>query len=445
MAIQRKKIEGELLKNAMYDSLTVLPNQSLFVSYLEKAAERASREKDFAFAVIAMDLDNFKLVNDFHGYTMGDEALLLLARRLNGFLREKDTLARMDGDEFAILVQGVKKENEARKIAESLHKTISKPITLNDFQVNLSAGIGICLSASGFEKPIDLLRNAETAMYRAKEKGQAGTAMFDAHMRDRSIARLNLESKLSQAIENKEFVVNYQPIVSIETSSIVGFEALVRWKQNTGSLIAASEFISLAEDTQFIFAIDMIVMQAACRQLKAWQRRFKSAESLWVSVNLSSRHIANRELIGAVQQVLEESNLTANCLNLEFTEKTLMEENGESIVVINQLREIGVQLSIDDFGTGYSSLSYLRRFPVNFIKLDRSFTIEEDWEIATLITDLAHKLELKVIAEGVEQQAQLAQLREIHCDLAQGNLFSTEVNPEKAETLLAGEGKLERV
>jgi EAL domain-containing protein (putative c-di-GMP-specific phosphodiesterase class I) len=210
-------------------------------------------------------------------------------------------------------------------------------------------------------------------------------------------------------------------------------------------LIAASEFISLAEDTQFIFAIDMIVMQAACRQLKAWQRRFKSAESLWVSVNLSSRHIANRELIGAVQQVLEESNLTANCLNLEFTEKTLMEENGESIVVINQLREIGVQLSIDDFGTGYSSLSYLRRFPVNFIKLDRSFTIEEDWEIATLITDLAHKLELKVIAEGVEQQAQLAQLREIHCDLAQGNLFSTEVNPEKAETLLAGEGKLERV
>jgi EAL domain-containing protein (putative c-di-GMP-specific phosphodiesterase class I) len=309
--------------------------------------------------------------------------------------------------------------------------------------VNLSAGIGICMSASGFEKPIDLLRNAETAMYRAKEKGQAGTAVFNAHMRDRSIARLNLESKLSQAIANQEFVVNYQPIVSVESSSIVGFEALVRWKQTTGSLIAASDFISLAEDTQFIFAIDMIVMQAACRQLKDWQQRFKAAESLWMSVNLSSRHIANRELIGAVQQVLDDSKLAANFLNLEFTEKTLMEENGESIVVLNQLREMGLQLSIDDFGTGYSSLSYLRHFPVNFIKLDRSFTIEGDWEIATLITDLAHKLELKVVAEGVEKQEQMDHLREIQCDFAQGNLFSAEMNPDKAELLLAGEGRLE--
>jgi len=436
MAIQRKNTETELLKNAMYDLLTVLPNQTLFINYLEKAAERAAREPEFAFAVIALDLDDFKLVNDFYGYTMGDEALVLLARRLNGFLRDKDTLARMDGDGFAILVQGIKLESEAINFAQTLHKAIAKPITLNDRQVNLNAGVGISLSSFGYEKPIDLLRNAETAMYRAKEKGRAGTAIFNKNMRDRSIARLNLESKLSHAVENNEFSVKYQPIVSIQKSSIIGFEALVRWQQTHGSLITASDFISLAEETQFIFDIDMIVLRTASNQLKEWQHQFKAAAPVWVSVNLSSRHISNRGLIAAVQQILDESSLEPSNLNLEFTEKTLMEENSETILILNKLREMGVRLSIDDFGTGYSSLSYLRHFPVNYIKLDRSFIFEEDWEIATLITDLAHKLNLEVIAEGVEKQEQLNRLRDLKCDFAQGNYFSTDVDPEKAAKML---------
>ena len=436
LAIQRKNIEAELLKNALYDSLTVLPNQSLFISYLEKAAARAARETDFSFAVISLDLDEFKLVNDFYGYPLGDEALVLLARRLNGFLPEKDSLARMGSDEFAILLHGVKEEDEALKFARALHKIIAKPITLNDRQVNLNAGMGISLSTLGYEKPIDLLRNAETAMYRAKEKGHAETAIFNQSMRDRSIARLNLDSKLSQALEKEEFRVHYQPIVSIEKSNIVGFEALVRWQQSHGSLIAAGDFISLAEQTQFIFDIDMIVLRAASRQLKEWQKIFTTAAPIWVSVNLSSRHISNRALIESIEEILSESGLNPTNLNLEFTEKSLMEEDSETILVLNKLKDMGVRMSIDDFGTGYSSLSYLRHFPVNYIKLDRTFTFEEDWDIASSIIDLAHKLDLEVIAEGVEKQDHLDRLRDMQCDYAQGNYFSPDVDSDKAALLI---------
>jgi diguanylate cyclase (GGDEF)-like protein len=436
LAIQRKNIEAELLKSALYDSLTVLPNQSLFISYLEKAAERAAREPDFAFAMISLDLDDFKLVNDFYGYPLGDEALVLLARRLNGFLREQDSLARMGSDEFAILLHGIRTEEEALKFASALHKIISKPITLNGRQVNLNAGMGISLSTFGHEKPIDLLRNAETAMYRAKEKGRAGTAVFNQGMRDRSIARLNLDAKLSQALEKEEFRVHYQPIVSIEKSNIVGFEALVRWQQSHGSLIAAGDFISLAEQTQFIFDIDMFVLRAASRQLKQWQKCFSTGAPIWVSVNLSSRHISNRALIENIQEILAESALNPTNLNLEFTEKSLMEEDSETILALNKLKDMGVRMSIDDFGTGYSSLSYLRHFPVDYIKLDRTFTFEEDWDIASSIIDLAHKLDLEVIAEGVEKAAHLDRLRDMKCDYAQGNYFSPDVDSNKAAVLI---------
>jgi len=294
----------------------------------------------------------------------------------------------------------------------------------------------------GYEKPIDLLRNAETAMYRAKEKGRAGTEVFNQGMRDRSIARLNLETTLSQAVEKGEFRVHYQPIVSIEKSSIIGFEALVRWQQAQGSLITAGDFINLAETTQFIFDIDMIVLREATKQLKAWQNELATAPPFWVSVNLSSRHISNRALIDSVREILEDSKLDPKYLNLEFTEKSVMEENSETILVLNKLREMGVRLSIDDFGTGYSSLSYLRHFPVNYIKLDRTFTFEEDWDIAHLITDLAHKLKLEVIAEGVEKLGQLDRLRDLHCDYAQGNYFSADVNSDKVIELIIQMGTM---
>lgn len=435
LAIQRKNIEAELLKNALYDSLTVLPNQSLFISYLEKAAERAARDPDFSFALISLDLDDFKLVNDFYGYPSGDEALMLLARRLNGFLRVKDSLARMGSDEFAILLHGIRDEAEALKFAKALHKIISKPIMLNGRQINLNAGMGISLSTFGYEKPIDLLRNAETAMYRAKEQGRAGTAVFNQGMRDRSIARLNLETKLSQAVEHHEFRVHYQPIVSIDRSNIVGFEALVRWQQSHGSLISAGDFISLAEQTQFIFDIDMIVLREASKQLKEWQKQFSTAAPVWVSVNLSSRHISNKALIETVEEILSESNLGPTNLNLEFTEKSLMEEGNETILVLNKLKDMGVRMSIDDFGTGYSSLSYLRHFPVTYIKLDRTFTFEEDWDIASSVIDLAHKLDLEVIAEGVEKKDQVDRLKDLRCDLAQGNFFYPDINSEKVAVL----------
>jgi EAL domain-containing protein (putative c-di-GMP-specific phosphodiesterase class I) len=282
-------------------------------------------------------------------------------------------------------------------------------------------------------------------MYRAKEKGRAETAVFNQGMRDRSIARLNLETKLSQAVEHDEFRVHYQPIVSIDKSNIVGFEALVRWQQSHGSLIVAGDFINLAEQTQFIFDIDMIVLREASKQLKEWQKRFSTAAPIWVSVNLSSRHISNKALIETVAEILAESGLNPTNLNLEFTEKSLMEEDSETILVLNKLKDMGVRMSIDDFGTGYSSLSYLRHFPVNYIKLDRTFTFEEDWDIASSIIDLSHKLDLEVIAEGVEKQDQLDRLRDLQCDFAQGNYFSTDVNSDKVAILLGEMGTVKQV
>ena len=436
LAIQRKEMETRLAKKAQYDPLTSLPNQNLFVSFLEKAAGQEKQNPEFGFMVITLDLDDFKLVNDFYGYALGDEVLLLLARRLSEFLPAEASIARMEGDAFAILVPGVKDGEEAARFAHNLHKTITKSIILNDRQINLSAGVGISLSSVGYDKPVDLLRNADTAMYRAKEKGKAQSAVFNENMRERSIARLNLESKLSRAIANDEFRVQYQPIVSLENAAIIGFEALVRWQQAKNFLISASDFIPLAEETHVIYDIDMFVLQTASDQLKEWKNKFQIAVPLWVSVNLSSRHISNRSLIGTLQQIIKETGLEPHSLNLEFTEKTLMEENSETIIVLNKLREMGIQLSIDDFGTGYSSLSYLRHFPVNYIKLDRSFIFEGDWEIANLITDLAHKLDLDVVAEGVENEEQFKRLQELTCDYAQGNYFSSDVDAKQVGLML---------
>lgn len=443
LAIQRKDIETKLLTNALYDSLTGLPNQALFINLLNQAVEKAKENPDFSFTVIALDLDDFKVINDFFGYSFGDQLLTLLAQRLKECLRKEDTVARLGGDEFAILIRGVKDEGEAAKVADDLHKALSKPFYLKDRQVNLSAGAGVSLSALGYDRPIDLLRDAETAMYRAKEKGKARIAIFDKRMRDKSIARMNLESRLSQAIENQEFRVKYQPIVSIEGSSIFGFEALVRWQQSQDLQISAADFISLAEKTQFIFDIDMIVLRTACIQLGKWQKQFALDKPFWVSTNLSGRHMADNGFIRNLQQILEDTGLTPNNLNLEFTEKTLMEENEKTMIVLKKLRELGVQVSIDDFGTGYSSLSYLRYFPVDYIKIDRSFIFKEDWEITNLITELAHKLNLKVIAEGVENNEQFAQLQKLNCDFAQGNFFSKAVDAEDVGDMLKNIGKMQ--
>jgi EAL domain-containing protein (putative c-di-GMP-specific phosphodiesterase class I) len=364
----------------------------------------------------------------------------MLAQRLTTGLPNKYFVARIESDEFAILIWGQKNERDAVRIAEGLHQILSDPFILQERNVSLSACAGIRLSALGFERPVDLLRDAQTAMKRAKEKGSSSTTVFDSQMRDRSIARVNLESKLSQAIDNHEFFVKFQPVISLKDSAIYGFESFVRWRPSNTREISASDFIPLAEKTQQIFKIDRFVLHEASRQFTKWQEQYQIGQSLWISVNVSSRHMANEGLTWNLQQILAATGLEPSRLNLEFTEKMLMEESNQTIIVLNQLKEIGVQLSIDDFGKGYTSLSYLRHFPFDYLKLDRAFIFENDWDMANLVIELAHKLNLKVIAEGVENQDQLDHMRNLNCDLAQGNFISTDLNAESAGKMLSQVG-----
>lgn len=436
LSIQRNEMEAKLLANALHDSLTGLPNKTLFADSVTQVVEKASQGSGFSFAVIRLDLDDFQVVNDFFGYSFGDQLLINLSERLKQLLRNDDVLARLGGDEFGLLVMGVKDDKAAEKLADAIHEELVNAFNLNDRQVYVTAGVGISLSTLGYETPVDLLRNAETAMYRAKIKGKAQTAIFDKYMRDGSIARINLESRLGRAIENHEFRVKYQPVVSLEEPGILGLEALVRWQQAEDFQLTAADFITLAEKTQFIFDIDQIVLRTASSQLVEWKRQFADDKPFWVSINLSGRQLGENRLIPNLQQILEETGLAPNSLNLEFSEKSLTEDNNNTTGMFNKLRDLGVRVSIDDFGNAFSSLSYLRHFPVDYLKVDRSYLLREDWDIANLVMEMAHKLNLKVIAEGVETKEQFDQLKKLNCDFAQGNFISEPVDVKGVGKLL---------
>ena len=425
---------------AFHDALTNLPNRALFTDHLKLAIERTKRQPGHNFAVLFMDLDRFKNINDSLGHIYGDQLLVAISKRLQGCLRQVDVIARLGGDEFAILLDGFTDPNDVLRVAEQIQQAISQPLTIDRNEAFTSASIGIALSTTGYDRPEDVLRDADTAMYRAKDGGKARHEVFDEVMYARAVSLLNLENDLRHAIERQEFQVYYQPIVTIKTGKVCGFEALVRWQHPTRGLISPMEFIPLAEETGLIVPLGQWVLEEACRQMREWQGQSFANRTLAVSVNLSGRQLSRGDLCRQVRSILERTGLDPRSLKLEITESVVMENAELAITMLKQLHELGIQLSIDDFGTGYSSLSYLHRFPVNNLKIDRSFIGrmglgDENLEIVRTIIMLARNLGMEVIAEGIETEEQLAQLRALSCGFGQGYLFSAPLDAESAAGL----------
>ncbi|HEY9402153.1 MAG TPA: EAL domain-containing protein [Pyrinomonadaceae bacterium] len=425
---------------AFHDALTSLPNRSLLNERLKSAIGRA--REGHQFAVLFLDLDRFKNINDSLGHTIGDQLLVTLARRLENSVRDVDTVARLGGDEFAILLEGIKTSNDATYMAERVQKELASPFTLSGHEVFTTASIGVAFGETGYEHPEDILRDADTAMYRAKESGKARFEVFDTSMHARALNLLRLENDLRRALERQEFRVYYQPIVALETGHIAGFEALVRWQHPERGFISPAEFISVAEDTNLIIPLGLRVLHEACLQMARWHWQSPANKLLTLSVNLSGKQFSQPDLVERIEQILDETGLDPRRLKLEITESVVMENAESAIAMLARLKTLGVQLSIDDFGTGYSSLSYLHRFPIDTLKIDRSFVNlmnegAENSEIVRTIRTLAGNMGMEVVAEGIETLGQLNQLMELKCEYGQGYLFSKPVEAGAAEALLA--------
>lgn len=437
----RKQAEEQLIHDALHDPLSGLPNRAFFITLLDRAIKRTRRRNDYLFAVLFVDLDRFKLVNDSLGHGVGDQLLVAISQRLNSCLRPGDVVARLGGDEFTILLDDIRDVNDATRVAERVQIELKEPFVFEGHEVFTSASIGIALSTAAHERPEYFLRDADTAMYRAKARGKARYEMFDEGMHARAVAQLRLETDLRRALEREELRVRYQPIVVLESGQIIGFEALVRWQHSERGLIAPKEFIPIAEETGLILPIGRWVMETACRQTRTWIEQFPEQPLLSVSVNVSAKHFQQPDLVAQVLEVLKDSGLPAPNLKLEITESMLMDEPDSHVTMIRELRKAGIQVLIDDFGTGYSSLSYLQRFSVDTLKIDRSFLMEggagDGWDIVETIITLAEDLGVNVIAEGVETEEQTARLKELRCGHAQGYLFREPVDAETATALLA--------
>ncbi len=445
----RKEAEARLVHDALHDALTGLPNRVLFMERLAHAIQVARRNPDMRSALLFLDLDNFKVVNDSMGHWAGDELLRAVAGRIERCLRGTDllarfgtekALARFGGDEFTILLMGVRDEEDAVRVARRVLEELAKPFHFRGQEVYTTASAGISFVDAGCDDPSKLLRNADIAMYRAKAEGKAGYAIFDEAMHEGAVRRLELETALRKALERDQLLLHYQPVVSLHHGGIVGFEALVRWQHPVRGLISPGEFVPLAEETGLIDPIGSWVLHQACMQLRAWQRAFPKRD-LSMSVNISSRQFARQDLAAQVKDTLDDVGLHPRGLKLEITESVLLDHSQTFEDTLAELQRLGVALHMDDFGTGYSSLSYLHRFPFETIKIDRSFVQnmslgKRSQELVCSVVQLAHALGMNTTAEGVETPEQLGWLRERKCHHAQGFLFSKPVTSTQARKLI---------
>jgi diguanylate cyclase (GGDEF)-like protein len=431
----RQQLQNKLLNIALHDSLTGLPNRVLFIRRLERALNRAKLETNFQFAVLFLDCDRFKLVNDSLGHLVGDELLIAIANRLEQSLLPVDTLARLGGDEFGILLEKLTDITQAIQVTEDILQQFSLAFKLSRYEVFINASIGISWGNSDCDKPEYLLRDADTAMYRAKALGKGTYHVFNPEMHHKATQLLELENDLRRAVERQEFLVYYQPIISLVTGKISGLEALVRWQHPTRGLISPTEFIPVAEETGLIHAINIWVLRSACEQLTIWQNHSATLESLFISVNLSVLLFSDPKLLSHIDQIIQESKINPASLEIEITESVIMENSQALKKILQQLSERKIKLVMDDFGTGYSSLSYLYNFPFNVLKIDQSFVKrmqekEESMGLVPAMLGIAKSMGMSAIAEGVETTFQLAQLRNLNCNFAQGYLFSRPLQPE---------------
>lgn len=434
-----RRVQETLARAARHDPLTGLPNRALFGELLEREIAQAARAGVAQYAVLFIDLDGFKLVNDSLGHLIGDQFLIAIAHRLQSRLRPGDALARLGGDEFAVLITNVNSPTDVRLITERMQEALATPFDIEGREIYASASIGIVVGGEQYRSVADLLRDADTAMYRAKAAGRGGYEMFDPGMHASAMSRLTLETELRRAVERNEFVVYYQPIVELVSSDVVGFEALIRWVRPDGEISMPAEFITVAEETGLIVPITHLVLGHATRQLAAWQQQF--ARPLYVSVNISSKLFADDEFVDQVEAAIAASGIRPGTLCLEITESVLMKHSDVIDRNFERLRKMQVPLYLDDFGTGYSSLGYLQRYPVDVLKLDQSFVArmgtDEDCPIATVIVTLARELSTGLVAEGVETEAQAARLLALECPHAQGALFSAPLRAPDVDEFLA--------
>ena len=445
--------QTDITEGKVSDPLTGLPNRLLFIDRVGRLVEHRKRHQNHLFAVLFLDLDGFKMINDSLGHLIGDQLLLGVASRLEKCLRSTDTVARLGetftvarlgGDEFTVLLDDIKDPSDAKRAADRLMKALASPFLLGGKEVFTSVSIGIALSTSAYENPEDILRDADTAMYRAKSLGKARYEVFDADMRAGVMARLQLETDLRRALERGEFQNFYQPIVALDSGEIAGFEALSRWQHPTRGLLGPNEFIPVAEETGLIRELGWWNLREACRQISEWRAGSLANRHLTISVNLSAKQFLQPNLVEDIRKLLNELALPPEALKLEITESTVMTDPTGAVEMLQQIKSLGIRLAIDDFGTGYSSLSYLHRFPLDTLKIDRSFVSGmgddgEGMEIARTILPMANSLRLDVVAEGVETIQQVALLQKLQCKYGQGYYFSRPLSAEGTAALLAGE------
>lgn len=442
ISLQLQESKDHFRHAAFHDALTNLPNRALLAENLKFVMERARQHEDYQFAVLFLDLDRFKNVNDSLGHSIGDQLLIAMARRLESCTREVDMVARLGGDEFAILLDGIANGAEATNMARRIQEKLQSPFNLSGHEVFTTTSIGIALSSTGYDHPEAMLRDADTAMYRAKGQGKACYEVFDKGMHTHAVYVLQMENDLRRAIDREELRVYYQPIVSLDSGQLAGFEALIRWQHPERGFINPADFIPLAEDTGLIVPLGLWILRKACQQLSQWQWQSPGNRLLFMSVNLSSKQVAQSGLVDQIRDILEETHVEARHLKLEITESAVMDNAEMAVQLLNRLKALGVQLSIDDFGTGYSSLGYLHRFPVNTLKIDRSFVgrigeAAENIEIVRTIVSLADNMGMEVVAEGVETLSQLMQLRKLKCQYGQGYLFSRPVDADSVSAWIS--------
>jgi diguanylate cyclase (GGDEF)-like protein/PAS domain S-box-containing protein len=437
-----KEAERQIYHQAFHDTLTNLPNRALFMEHLNMAIKRGKRRQDYHFAVLYLDIDRFKLVNDSLGHSVGDNLLTAFADRLQGSLRDIDTLARLGGDEFVILLEDIEDGPYASGVAERLQQELKLPFVVNGEEVYAPSSFGVVDRTQDYDLPEDIIRDADSAMYHAKEKGRAQFKIFDKKLHQKALHLLQRETDLRKAIHKKEFETHYQPIVSLKTRSVVGFEALIRWNHPQLGLIYPDSFISIAEETGLIIPITRLIVEDACHDLKIWQERTKHLQKLTMNVNISSKHFLQPSLLKDLKDVLNKINLPPDHLKLEITETALMEDVEDTVRLVQRMKDFGLQFVIDDFGTGYSSLSYLQRLPIDTLKVDRSFvsriqnTRDGNRNIVEAIISLAHRLNMIVVAEGVETLEQYTILLEMNCQFGQGYLFSKPLPRSEVDKLV---------
>ncbi len=438
----RKHAEHQLVYDAFHDGLTGLANRALFVDRLSVMLAARRRQPGLRFAVLFLDLDRFKNINDSLGHTTGDRLLQDIARRIDKILRPGDTVARLGGDEFAILLSHVEDLGDAIHVADRIGEMISASTTIGSHEVFVTASVGIAVSSDQTRGPEDILRDADIAMYRAKAAGRNRYEVFDQEMHRHAVRLLALETELRRAIEAEDFVMHYQPIVALDTGRIVGFEGLVRWNHSERGLIAPGQFIGLAEETGLIVPLCWYTLRECCKQAQTWQQEFPQTPPLFMSVNVSGKLFMQPDVVDQLMGVLETSRLNPESLRLEVTENVVVDHGHEVMTKLTQLRSMGVQLSIDDFGTGYSSLSYLQRFQYDTLKIDRSFVssmglARDSRNIVKTILSLADDLGIGVVAEGIETEEQAIRLRQMECPLGQGYWFARPLNHLAATDLIA--------